>query len=159
MLATLSPAILALFSMASQGAAQGSAVRARAPRPQSRAARGPQCLSQGRGTKEHLSSLSLSVSLAKDVPAIDVTAGTTRYGSGPPVTPASLYQIGSNTKAFTAVARDPTTRSAGTAFDRRSDREVFHAISEVRQNTLANRSKYDRRTSDLRRSRHGMRCT
>ncbi len=57
-----------------------------------------------RGPQEHLSSLSLSVSLAKGRPAINLTAGTTRYGSGPPVTPASLYQIGSNTKAFTAVA-------------------------------------------------------
>lgn len=57
-----------------------------------------------RGAKEHLSSLSLSVSLDKAQPAINLTAGTTRYGSGPPVTPAALYQIGSNTKAFTAVA-------------------------------------------------------
>jgi D-alanyl-D-alanine carboxypeptidase len=57
-----------------------------------------------RGAKEHLSSLSLSVSLAKDEPGLDVTAGTVRYGSGPAITPQSLYQIGSNTKAFTAVA-------------------------------------------------------
>ncbi len=57
-----------------------------------------------RGAKEHLSSLSLSVSLANGQPAINVTAGTTHYGSGARVTPASLYQIGSNTKAFTAVA-------------------------------------------------------
>ncbi|MGA2761157.1 MAG: serine hydrolase domain-containing protein [Candidatus Cybelea sp.] len=103
MLATLS-AILALFSTASQGAAQGS------PSAQSTAALKAALQAdlnaylKGRGTKEHLSSLSLSVSLAKDAPAINVTAGTTRYGSGPPVTPASLYQIGSNTKAFTAVA-------------------------------------------------------
>jgi D-alanyl-D-alanine carboxypeptidase len=57
-----------------------------------------------RGAKEHFSALSLSVSLPKGTPAINLTAGTTRYGSGPPVTPTSLYQIGSNTKAFTAVA-------------------------------------------------------
>lgn len=57
-----------------------------------------------RGAKEHLSSLSLSVSLAKGQPAINVTAGTTKYGSGPRVTPTDLYQIGSNTKAFTSVA-------------------------------------------------------
>jgi D-alanyl-D-alanine carboxypeptidase len=57
-----------------------------------------------RGAKEHLSSLSLSVSLAEGRPPINVTVGTTRYGSGRPVTPSDLYQIGSNTKAFTAVA-------------------------------------------------------
>jgi D-alanyl-D-alanine carboxypeptidase len=57
-----------------------------------------------RGAKEHLSSLSVSVSLGKGQAAVNVTAGTTKYGSGPPVTPADLYQIGSNTKAFTAVA-------------------------------------------------------
>ncbi len=54
--------------------------------------------------EEHLSALSLSVSLAQDQPAINLTAGKTRYGSGSPVTPTNLFQIGSNTKAFTAVA-------------------------------------------------------
>ncbi len=57
-----------------------------------------------RGATEHLSALSLSVSLSQGQPAINVTAGTTRYGSGPAATPTDLYQIGSNTKAFTAVA-------------------------------------------------------
>lgn len=57
-----------------------------------------------RGAREHFSSLSLSVSLGKAQPAINITAGTMRYGSGRPVTPDDLYQIGSNTKAFTAVA-------------------------------------------------------
>jgi hypothetical protein len=33
-----------------------------------------------RGAAEHLSSLSLSVSLAKNTPAIDLVAGATRYG-------------------------------------------------------------------------------
>jgi len=46
----------------------------------------------------------MSVSLTPAQPAIDVTAGTTRNGSGTPVSPTSLFQIGSNTKAFTAVA-------------------------------------------------------
>lgn len=59
---------------------------------------------KNRGASEHLSSLSLSVSLAKGDAPIDVTAGTTRYRGGAPVTPTDLYQIGSNTKAFTAVA-------------------------------------------------------
>jgi D-alanyl-D-alanine carboxypeptidase len=57
-----------------------------------------------RGTAEHLSSLSLTVSLGRSKPSIDLTSGTTRYHAGPRVTTTSLYQIGSNTKAFTAVA-------------------------------------------------------
>jgi D-alanyl-D-alanine carboxypeptidase len=57
-----------------------------------------------RGAKEHLSSLSLAVSFAPGQPTLNVTSGTARYGSGAPVTPSDLYQIGSNTKAFTAVA-------------------------------------------------------
>lgn len=57
-----------------------------------------------RGAIEHLSSLSLAVSLGKSQPTIVATTGTTTYGGDQPVTPTSLYQIGSNTKAFTAVA-------------------------------------------------------
>ena len=57
-----------------------------------------------RGTVEHLSSLSLAVSFGANQPAITVTSGTTTFGGRTPVTPTSLYQIGSNTKAFTAVA-------------------------------------------------------
>ncbi len=36
-------------------------------------------------------------------PAINLAVGTTRYGGGPPVSTSALWQIGSNTKAFTAV--------------------------------------------------------
>jgi D-alanyl-D-alanine carboxypeptidase len=57
-----------------------------------------------RGAKEHLSALSLSVSLASGQPAVSVAAGRTWYGDGPSAKPTDLYQIGSNTKAFTAVA-------------------------------------------------------
>jgi D-alanyl-D-alanine carboxypeptidase len=57
-----------------------------------------------RGAAEHLSALSLAVSFGDGQPAVDVVAGTMKYGSGPPITPANLFQIGSNTKAFTAVA-------------------------------------------------------
>ena len=57
-----------------------------------------------RSAPEHLSSLSLTVSLGKNIPAIRLTSGTSRYHAGSRVTPASLYQIGSITKAFTAVA-------------------------------------------------------
>ncbi|MBC5824863.1 MAG: beta-lactamase family protein [Candidatus Eremiobacteraeota bacterium] len=57
-----------------------------------------------RSLAEHLSSLSLSVSLGRSQPTINVMAGTTKYRGGRPVAPTDLYQIGSNTKAFTAVA-------------------------------------------------------
>jgi D-alanyl-D-alanine carboxypeptidase len=52
---------------------------------------------------EHISAISLSVSLRGEAENINVTAGRTQYGAGVPVTPATLWQIGSNTKAFTAV--------------------------------------------------------
>jgi D-alanyl-D-alanine carboxypeptidase len=57
-----------------------------------------------RGATEHLSSLSLAVSYGTEQPTINVTSGTVAYGGGAPVSPTNLYQIGSNTKAFTAVA-------------------------------------------------------
>ena len=57
-----------------------------------------------RSGPEHLPSLSLAVSLGRDQPTLLVTAGTARYRAGATVVPSSLYQIGSNTKAFTAVA-------------------------------------------------------
>lgn len=56
-----------------------------------------------RRTIEHISALSLSVKLPGEARNIDVTAGTVRYDGGAAVTPRNLYQIGSNTKAFTAV--------------------------------------------------------
>jgi D-alanyl-D-alanine carboxypeptidase len=56
------------------------------------------------GKAEHVSALSLSVSLKPGSPPIDIAAGTTRYGGGPKASPSDLYQIGSNTKSFTAVA-------------------------------------------------------
>jgi D-alanyl-D-alanine carboxypeptidase len=57
-----------------------------------------------RGAPEHLSALSLAVSSSADRPALLLTAGTTRYGAGRALTSSDLFQIGSNTKAFTAVA-------------------------------------------------------
>jgi D-alanyl-D-alanine carboxypeptidase len=58
-----------------------------------------------RAKPEHISAISLSVSLHGEPQTIDVTAGTTRYGgAGAGVTPDTLWQIGSNTKAFTAAA-------------------------------------------------------
>ena len=56
-----------------------------------------------RRTIEHISALSLSVKLPGQASNINVTAGTTRYDGSAAVMPGNLYQIGSNTKAFTAV--------------------------------------------------------
>lgn len=57
-----------------------------------------------RSSAEHISTLSLSVSFRGQPQAINVAVGTTQYGGGPAVTPSNLFQIGSNTKSFTAVA-------------------------------------------------------
>ncbi|MGA8097546.1 MAG: serine hydrolase domain-containing protein [Candidatus Cybelea sp.] len=51
---------------------------------------------------EHISTISLSISLHGQPQNINLAAGTTKFGGGVPVTPAHLWQIGSNTKAFTA---------------------------------------------------------
>lgn len=56
-----------------------------------------------RAKPEHISAISLSVSLHGAAQNINVAAGRTQYGGGGvPVTPDQLWQIGSNTKAFTA---------------------------------------------------------
>ena len=47
--------------------------------------------------------MSLRVTFAGTRPPIGLAEGTTRYDGGPPVSPSALWQIGSNTKAFTAV--------------------------------------------------------
>ena len=52
---------------------------------------------------EHISAVALRVTFRGNQPAINVVAGTTRYSGGGPVSPDALWQIGSNTKAFTAV--------------------------------------------------------
>src|SRR3954451_5078538 len=56
-----------------------------------------------RGTAEHLSAAGLSVNLPDRWSTIDVSAGTTTFGGSVPVRPDSVWQIGSNTKAFTSV--------------------------------------------------------
>ncbi len=58
---------------------------------------------QARGTAEHVSAAALSVSLPDQLETIDVSAGTTESGGSTPVQPDALWQIGSNTKAFTSV--------------------------------------------------------
>ena len=51
---------------------------------------------------EHVTAISLSVSLHGQPANVNVTAGQTGIRNGQPVTPDDLWQIGSNTKAFTA---------------------------------------------------------
>jgi D-alanyl-D-alanine carboxypeptidase len=57
-----------------------------------------------RSSAEHISTLSMTVSFRGQPQDINVAVGTTQYGGGSAVTPSNLFQIGSNTKAFTAVA-------------------------------------------------------
>jgi D-alanyl-D-alanine carboxypeptidase len=58
---------------------------------------------QEHGTAEHVSAAGLSVNLPDRRSTIDVSAGTTTFGGSVPVRPDSVWQIGSNTKAFTSV--------------------------------------------------------
>jgi D-alanyl-D-alanine carboxypeptidase len=51
---------------------------------------------------EHISAISLSISLRGQPENINVTVGQTRYGGGTPAAPDQLWQVGSNTKAFTS---------------------------------------------------------
>ena len=57
-----------------------------------------------RSSAEHISTLSLTVNQGQNSQDINVSVGTTQYGGSTLVTPASLFQIGSNTKVFTSVA-------------------------------------------------------
>jgi D-alanyl-D-alanine carboxypeptidase len=56
-----------------------------------------------RGAAEHVSAAGLSVSMAGSEDSIDVSAGTTTFGGSHPVGTEAVWQIGSNTKAFTSV--------------------------------------------------------
>jgi D-alanyl-D-alanine carboxypeptidase len=56
-----------------------------------------------RRTPEHISAVSLRVTFPDSRPPISLATGTTRYDGGPPVPAGALWQIGSNTKAFTSV--------------------------------------------------------
>ena len=55
-----------------------------------------------RGSIEHISTLSMNITFRGSKKEITDAVGTTEYGGGRPVTPDDLFQIGSNTKAFTS---------------------------------------------------------
>ncbi len=55
------------------------------------------------GAAQHFSGVSLRVTFPGDKPSINLPVGTTLYGGGEPLSKANLWQIGSNTKAFTSV--------------------------------------------------------
>lgn len=55
------------------------------------------------GSAEHISAVSLAVTFPSRRRGINLAVGTTLYGGGPTVSPYALWQIGSNTKAFTSV--------------------------------------------------------
>jgi D-alanyl-D-alanine carboxypeptidase len=56
-----------------------------------------------RSSIEHISTLSLNITFRGSKEEISEAVGTTEFGGGEPVTPHSLFQIGSNTKVFTSV--------------------------------------------------------
>jgi D-alanyl-D-alanine carboxypeptidase len=55
------------------------------------------------GSAEHISAVSLAVTLPGHRPGINLAVGSTRYGAERAISPDALWQIGSNTKAFTSV--------------------------------------------------------
>ncbi len=58
-----------------------------------------------RSKPEHISAVSLSINFKDESSNISLAAGTTKYpNAGQKATPADLFEIGSNTKAFTSVA-------------------------------------------------------
>ena len=57
-----------------------------------------------RSAPEHISVLSVSVSRGSQVGLVTATASVAAFGQSVTMTPASLFQIGSNTKSFTAAA-------------------------------------------------------
>jgi D-alanyl-D-alanine carboxypeptidase len=98
-------ALLTTAALASAGAASAAAT----PGRQSAAAlhtalrRDLSRYLTARRTAEHISAVSLRVTFPGSRSPISLATGTTGYHGGPPVSPRALWQIGSNTKAFTAV--------------------------------------------------------
>jgi D-alanyl-D-alanine carboxypeptidase len=101
-------ALLTAAAMASAGAASAASASGSPARQSSAALRAALRgdLSRyltARRTAEHISAVSLRVTFPGSRTAISLATGTTRYHGGPPVSPQALWEIGSNTKAFTSV--------------------------------------------------------
>lgn len=103
--AAVAAALLTTAGIASASAASAAAAPPRASSAALRAAlhRDLARYLTARRTAEHISADSLRVTFPGSRPAISLAAGTTRYHGGPPVSARALWQVGSNTKAFTAV--------------------------------------------------------
>ncbi len=56
-----------------------------------------------RSSAEHISTLSMTISFRGDPKDINMAVGKTQYGGDEDVTPANVFHIGSNTKAYTSV--------------------------------------------------------
>jgi D-alanyl-D-alanine carboxypeptidase len=84
--------------------AQARSTAAAPPRSTAAALRGElQGFLQRHGGAEHFSGIALRIT-RPGTPSISVQAGTTRLDGGRPLTAQDVWQIGSNTKAFTSVA-------------------------------------------------------
>jgi D-alanyl-D-alanine carboxypeptidase len=103
--ATATFALLGMAGMLSSGTASASASRTRQDTAALHAALSGDLnhYLSDRRTAEHISAVSLRVTFPGSRPPVGVATGTTRYDGGPPVPAGALWQIGSNTKAFTAV--------------------------------------------------------
>jgi D-alanyl-D-alanine carboxypeptidase len=103
--ATATFALLGMAGMLSSGTASASASRTRQDTAALQAALSGDLnhYLSDRRTAEHISAVSLRVTFPGSRPPVGLATGTTRYDGGPPVPAGALWQIGSNTKAFTAV--------------------------------------------------------
>ena len=89
--------LFALFSLAAPAMASGSDTALRATLQRDLDAH-----LAVRSKIEHISAISVSISLRGGSQNINLTAGTTKYGGSARITPQSLWQVGSVTKSFTA---------------------------------------------------------
>ncbi len=98
-------ALLTTTALASAGAASASATpgHQRAATLRTALRRDLSRYLTARHTAEHISAVSLRVTFPGSRAPVSLAAGTTAYHGGPPVSPRALWEIGSNTKAFTAV--------------------------------------------------------
>ena len=96
-----------------------------------------------RRVAEHISAVSLAVSSPGWRLSINLAVGSTRYRGGHPISPNSLWQVGSNTKAFTAVILLQLEAEGG--FDQRQAREMATAVSGLAANNHQAAAQHDQR--------------